>query len=269
MFVAERMDTIIVAAIRGAAAAGPYAAAQKLRSGLQSLTYPLFGLLIPMAAELLAAGRREELVRRLVLATRVAIQVSLPVAAALALFASDVVDVWLGPSAPGSTADLVLVLMLVEVITISWTPSHEILIGVGRVRLMGLFGIVDGAANVALSIALISAYGAIGAALGTLVTSSLFGLVKVPLAMRATGCPTVTLVRDGLVPAVAASAAPLSIMIAAHLLLDQGATRFMLGTGVGIGLTVVIGLRQLGVRRLGDLWGIVAQLRPSPPMVVE
>jgi O-antigen/teichoic acid export membrane protein len=269
MFVAERMDTIIIAAIRGAAAAAPYAAAQKLRSGLQSLTYPFFGLLLPMAAELLAAGRRDEVARRLVLATRVAVQVSLPVASALALFSPDVVDLWLGPTAPASTADIVLVLMIVELLAITATPSHEILIGTGGVRLMGVFGVVDGAANIALSIALISTYGAIGAALGTLITSALFGLLKVPLAMRATACPAGRLLRDGLAPALAASAAPLGIMTAAFVLLDQGPARFLLGTGLGVGVAALIGLRQAGIRRPGDLRAVAGNPPPGPAGVLE
>lgn len=267
MFVAERMDTIFIAAIRGAAAAGPYAAAQKLRSGVQSLTYPLFGLLLPMAAEMRAAGREGELARRFVLATRVALQVSVPVAAALALFATDVVSVWLGPGAPAWTAEVIVVLMLVEVLAIAATPAHEILIGVGRVRRLGLFGLLDGAANVVLSILLISRYGAVGAALGTLFTSSLIGLVRIPWAATATGCTAGRLLRDGLAPAVGASVAPVGLMIGIFFALDEGPERLLLGGALGIGLAAAIGLRQAGLSRFGELRELFGRLRAPAPVV--
>ena len=105
-FAAERMDTIVIAALRGAAAAGPYAAAQKLRSGLQSLTLPLFALLLPMVswscrraggARRSPRARARDARRRAGLLARRS--------AALALFADHLVGAWLGSGAPASTAD--------------------------------------------------------------------------------------------------------------------------------------------------------------------
>ena len=40
-FVGQRMDTVVIAAVRGAVQAAPYAAAVRLQSGLQSFTLPL------------------------------------------------------------------------------------------------------------------------------------------------------------------------------------------------------------------------------------
>jgi O-antigen/teichoic acid export membrane protein len=265
-FVAERMDTIVIAALRGAAATGPYAAAQKLRSGLQSLTLPLFALLLPMVSELQASGRREEIARRLVLATRVAVQVSLPVAAALALFSHDVVATWLGSGAPDSTATIVAVLMLVELLAVSATPAQLVLIGVGRVRFVGLFGLADGAANVTLSIVLVSSYGAVGAAWGTLLTSSLLGLVMIPVAARTVGCTRRRMLVHGLAPALVASAPAIAAMIAARLLLDEGAARLAIGAGAGLAIAAAIALRQIGpadLRRLGSSLRLTPGLAPK------
>ena len=263
-FVAERMDTVVVAAVRSAAAAGPYAAAQKLRSGLQSLTLPVLGLLLPMVSELDAAGRREEVARRLALATRVALQVSLPVAAALALFAPDFIAIWLGSSAPASTADIVAVLMAVEVLALLSTPSHYVLVGLGRVRAIGILGLVDAPLNLTLSIVLVSEYGAIGAAWATLVTSSLLGVaVKLPLAARATGCTRAQLLSGALRPALAASLAAVAAMVAIRLALDEGFVRLVLGMAAGIGIAAAIALRQIGPRGLRQI--AVALRSPGEP----
>lgn len=266
-FVAERMDTVVVAAVSGAAAAGPYAAAQKLRSGLQSLTLPLLGLLLPMVSELDAAGRRDEVARRLALATRVALQVSLPVAAALALFAPDFIGVWLGSSAPDSTADIVAVLMAVEVLALLSTPAHYVLVGLGRVRAIGVLGLVDAPLNLTLSIVLVSEYGAIGAAWATLLTSSLLGVaVKIPLAVREAGCTRAQMLGGALRPALAATLPALAAMVAIRLALDEGIVRLALGLAAGLGISAAMALRQIGPRGLREIAGA---LRAPPQPAIE
>ncbi|MFP5362108.1 MAG: lipopolysaccharide biosynthesis protein [Thermoleophilia bacterium] len=261
-FVAERMDTVVVAAVRGAAAAGPYAAAQKLRSGLQSLTLPILGLLLPMVSELDAAGRRDEVARRLVLATRVALQATLPVAAALALFAADFIGVWLGSSAPASTASIVAVLMAVEVLALLSTPSHYVLVGLGRVRVIGILGLVDAPLNLTLSIILVSEHGAIGAAWATLLTSSLLGVVvKVPLAARASGATRRRVAGGALTPALVASLPALAAMVAIRLALDEGLVRLALGVTAGVGIAAAVAIWQIGPGRLREVAGALR----SPP----
>src|SRR5919201_1519561 len=55
-FIGQRMDTLVIAAIRNAAAAGPYAAVLKLQTGVQSLTLPFVYLLMPMTSDLWGRG---------------------------------------------------------------------------------------------------------------------------------------------------------------------------------------------------------------------
>ena len=128
------MDTIVIAAIRSAATAAPFAAANKLTSGLQSLTFPFVVQLMPMVSDLHARGRDAEIVRRFTIATRIALQLTLPFAIAFSLFATDIVDVWLGSGAPDVTATIIVVLMGVQVVTLSAFPAEKVLVGVGRVR---------------------------------------------------------------------------------------------------------------------------------------
>ena len=75
--------------MRGAVAAAPYAAAVRLQSGLQSFTLPLIDLLLPMVADLRTRGFHDEVRRRFSLATRVALQITLPLAFGIAVFAHD------------------------------------------------------------------------------------------------------------------------------------------------------------------------------------
>ena len=91
--------------------------------------------------------------------------------------------------------------MAAQILTMSGFPAEKVLVGIGRPKVVALLAVVEGLSNISISIVLVSAYGAIGAALGTLVTSGVLAPVKLPLACRATGLGIGPLLRGGvLVP---------------------------------------------------------------------
>jgi O-antigen/teichoic acid export membrane protein len=252
VFIGQRMDVMIIAAMRGAAAAAPFAAALKLQSGVQTLTLPFVRLLMPMTSELWARGERDEVVRRTTLATRVALQITLPVALAFALFSHDIVRLWLGASAPGVTATIIVVLMAVQVSTLTAAPAETVLIAVGRVRWVGLIGLFEGAANVALTIVLVRGHGAVGAAAATLLTSAMLAPVKYPLVCRSIGTPTWRFVRDSLGTAALASLPAVTVMIAVRATLPSGPLRLVIGLGAGVAAAVAVGAAQVGLGRIAE-----------------
>ena len=145
-------------------------------------------LMLPMVSELEARDQRQLIVDRMALATRMSLQATLPVALAIAFFSSDIVDLWLGSGAPNVTGAIMAVLAL-QTLMICGVPSQKVLIGIGRARAVGLINTAEGILNLTISIILVSAYGAIGAAIGTLISSYLIGPANFPLACRATGYP--------------------------------------------------------------------------------
>jgi O-antigen/teichoic acid export membrane protein len=260
-FIGQRMDTVVIATIRSATAAAPYAAALKLQSGLQSLTLPFVVQLMPMTSDLWARGRRSEVVRRFTLATRVALQLTVPLAVGLALFATDVMDLWLGDSAPAVAARILVILAIVQMVVLAVSPAQMVLVGVGRVRAVGLFATLSGLSNLGLSIVLVSSYGAIGAALGTLFTTVLLSPVLLPLACRAVKHPTWEVVRDGIGLALLSSLPGVVAMVIIRVSLPAGAGRLALGLTAGIAICAAVGMRQVGV---GRLRGVISGLRKSP-----
>lgn len=254
VFIGQRMDTLVIAAIRGAAAAAPYAAAVKLQTALQSLTLPITNMLMPMVSDLWSSGRRDEVRRRFALATRVVVQVTLPVAAALALFATDAVTLWLGGGAPAVTAQIVVLLMVVQTITLTAVPAEMTLLGLGRARVVGSLAVVEGVSNLAISVALVSAHGAIGAAEGTLLTSAALSPIRLPLVCRALGVPLGRTLATTVVPALVRSLPGLAAMVAVAVLMAPGPARLVAGSAAGLGLCLAVGVAELGgPRRLAGL----------------
>ena len=249
VFIGQRMDTLVIAAVRSAATAAPFAAAIRLAGALQSLTFPFVTLLMPMTSDLHARGRHDEVISRFTIATRIAFQLTFPTAVAFSLFATDITEVWLGPDAPEVTAAIIAVLMAAQILTMSAFPAEKVLVGIGRVRVVALLAVVEGCSNIAISIVLVSAYGAIGAALGTLFTSGLLAPLKFPLACRATGTSTLLFLRNALVPGLVGSLPAVSAMLGVWALLPSGALRLAVGLALGLGVGIATAVLQIGPRR--------------------
>jgi O-antigen/teichoic acid export membrane protein len=258
IFAGHRFQPVVIAAVRSASTAAPFAAAVKLQTAVQSAVYPFVELLIPMVSELEGSGRRPVVMERLVLATRAALQITLPLATGLALFATDAIRLWLGPKAPDVTVDIVVVLMLVQIVTLTCTPAIGVLIGLGRVRLTAGVAAFEGMANLVLTIVLVSKHGAIGAAVPMLLTSVVIAPWMPWFASRTAGSSPVRLLREGLWPAIAASLPALAAMAAVYFALDPSTFRLCLGMALGIGLSGGVALRQVGPAQLRS---IVDELR--------
>ena len=244
IFVGQRMDVVVIAAVRDAATAAPYAAALKLQSGIQSLTLPLIDMLMPMLSGLWAGGRREEAARRLTLATRATLQVTLPLAAGIALFAPEIVRLWLGEDAPEATAGIIVCLMVVQSLTLAPFPSEKALIAVGRVRAIGALALVEGLGNISLSILFTYLYGAIGPALGTLLTSGLLAPIRFPLVCRAIGWPLGRFLRESVGAALLSSLPALIVLALLWLVLPGETLRALGGPLAGALLAALVAARQ-------------------------
>lgn len=252
VFIGQRMDTIVIAAVRNAATAAPFAAAIRLAGGIQSLTFPFITLLMPMTSDLHARGEHQEVIKRFTIATRIAFQLTFPTAIAFSLFSTDIVDVWLGPEAPHVTAAIISTLMVVQILTMSAYPAEKVLVGIGRVRVVAILAVLEGVANVGISIALVSAYGAIGAAIGTLVTSGVLAPIKFPLACHATGASTARFLRASILPATIGSLPAIGVMLGVWALLPSGGVRLALGLLLGLATGVAVAAAQIGPRRTLD-----------------
>jgi O-antigen/teichoic acid export membrane protein len=266
IFAGQRIQPVVIAAVRNATTAAPFAAAVKLQTGMQSAVYPFVDLLVPMVSDLEGRGRRGEIARRLSLSTRAALQIALPLGVGIALFSADVVDVWLGDGAPEVTADIIVVLMAVQVVSLTAIPSTKVLIGLGRVRLIAALAALEGVCNLVLAVILVSAHGAIGAAIPILITTVAVGPAMLPLACRAAGASTREIVQRGLAPAIASSVPGLVGMLLVHALMPESAARLTVGLGVGLGLSAAVAVRQVGTARLRS---VAAELRLRRPAPVE
>ena len=261
LLVGQRLDTTVIAAIRGSVAAAPYAAAVKVQSAVQSLVLPFAELLMPMLSELWGRDERAEVVRRFIAGTALVLQVVVPVSVAIALLSSDLTDLWLGSDASHVTSEVMALLVISQIFWLAAIPADRALIATGRVRAAGVLAVCEGLGNLGLSIVLVSAYGAVGAAISTLVVSALLTPVRIPLACSAIGVGTSTILVRGIVRPVLTAIPAIAVMVGLSALLQPGPGR--IGAVIVAGAVIHAGvvIAQVGPRRAREL---VKEARSRP-----
>jgi O-antigen/teichoic acid export membrane protein len=200
-----QFDQIIIGAFLGPIAVAAWAPAERIAAGIQRLTNQLNGVLFPLIVDSDATRQHQRLQQILVQGTRFSLAAVLPVAAAVFVLADPLMRVWLGSKADDvAVAVPVLQILAVAVaFRVGNATATTVLKGTGRHRMLAGVNLATGAVNVAMSAALISRFGLVGVAYGTLVPIATAAAVFLfPAACRHVGVPAVQVLARGVVPAV-------------------------------------------------------------------
>lgn len=124
-------------------------------------------------------------VRAIVLhGTRLSLYLVLPIQIGLFMFGSPFLSLWLGPEYAAASFATLSILNLTLPLTIAQSVASRVLYGMGRIRLFARVALLEGAANLALSIALVGPYGIEGVAWGTAIPHAAFCLFVIGLVLR-------------------------------------------------------------------------------------
>lgn len=159
-------DAVVIGAFISATAVTYFAIASKLVEYSASLVTSLAQIFTPMASQCDAAGDQEGLRRVFVAGNRACAFVIFPLCAILITLGRPIIEAWVGGKY--SSSYLILVVLIVpKTLLLAQAASMRILLGLGRQRLLALVVLLDGVANLVLSIVLLRYWGILGVALGT------------------------------------------------------------------------------------------------------
>jgi O-antigen/teichoic acid export membrane protein len=173
-------DSLVIGVFLGAAAITPYAIAGTLVNYARNVVSLVTDTLSPAAARLDAQQDLEALRRLLILGTRLALFVTLPLCLGLLFLGRHFITLWMG-SAYADSAVLLMVLVIPQFGSMSQYTSALVLAGMGKHRPFAYFALAEGAANLALSIILVQHLGLIGVAWGTVIPHLICTSIIVPL----------------------------------------------------------------------------------------
>jgi O-antigen/teichoic acid export membrane protein len=152
---------------------------------------------VPMASHSEATGNLDRVRKIYIAGNRVCAFLILPIAAILIVFGKHIIRMWVGARYVPDSYPVLVVLMIPYAIMMSQAASGRILFGLGKHQTWATITVIEGIANLILSIALVPQFGIVGDALGTAIPLSVTYLVFLPRHLRKQiGVPIGTFLRE-------------------------------------------------------------------------
>ena len=173
-------DSLVIGVFLGASAITPYAIAASLINYGRNIVSLVTDTLAPSAAQMDARADLAGLQRLLLVGTRIALMVTLPLCIGFLFLGRQFITLWMGADY-ASSAVFLIVLTIPQFFSMPQYVSALVLAGMARHRAFAYFALAEGVANLVLSIILIQKIGLIGVAWGTVITNLVCTTVVIPL----------------------------------------------------------------------------------------
>lgn len=164
-------DNLVVGAFVSASAVTYYAIANSLCRYATQIVGSVGSTFVPAASTYEASGNLDAVRRLYIQGTRATLLLSLPVLVTFLVRGKEFIRLWMGPQYAHRSGDILIILAIPLLFAYANRAAGSIAFGIEKHKLTALTAIVEGVANLVLSIALVHWYGIYGVALGTLIPS--------------------------------------------------------------------------------------------------
>lgn len=200
-----QLDQLVIGAFLGSSAVAVWAPAERIITGTQRLTNQLNGVLFPVIVDSDASQQKRRLQQILLEGTRLSLVMVVPITAALVLLADPLIHAWLGPQAPAMAGAIpvIQILAVAVAIRVGNATGTTVLKGAGEHRMLAFVNLGTGLANVVLSVLLITRFGLVGVAVGTLIPIACTAVfILFPASCRRVGLPLSHALTHAVLPAL-------------------------------------------------------------------
>lgn len=242
-------DAAIIGVFLSASAITFFSIGSKLVDYATELVDGMAEIFLPMSSHFDAVGDLDRLRQVFVLGNRVCGLVMFPICAGLIVLGSSLIEVWVGPKYLSSYWILLLLLVPRSLLR-AQAASIRVLFGMARHRTLAFVFVIEGAANLALSILLIRPWGIVGDAVGTAIPLLCTSLLFLPVHL----CRTLTIslrtfLRQAyLLPLTLCAPMVGALLLLQHLFRPHNYTQLLVQVLAG-GLVYGIGLVSVFVTR--------------------
>lgn len=241
------LDNLVVGAYLGTAAVAVYAVAVRLSEYQRRLCDQFSSMLFPVIVRLDAQKNAAALRAALVNGARVSMLLAAGVTTCLIGFARPLLIHWMGEGFEGSVMPF-YVLAIVGILIVSHASQASVLMATGRHRVVACVWIVEGIANLVLSLLLVKPLGPVGVALGTLVPMAIGHIcIFTPLACRRVGLSIREFLWTTAVPAAVSIIPAAIVCVALRLLAPPATTRAVVAEGMVAALTFAVACLAVGL----------------------
>lgn len=173
-------DTLVVGMFLGAASVTYYAIAGSLMNTGRNFVSLLTDTLMPSATRMDARQDTAGLQQLLILGTRMALLVALPLCCGFIFLGKQFLTLWMGREFAVS-GTILGILTIPQISSMSQYVSANILTAMAKHRILAYLTIAEGAANLILSVILVRRFGLLGVAFGTVIPHLLTTAVILPI----------------------------------------------------------------------------------------
>jgi O-antigen/teichoic acid export membrane protein len=162
-----KTDALVIGKFLGAAAITYFYAGSRLVDYAGEVVSSLAQIFVPMSSQSDAAGNMDRLRKIFVAGNRACAFTTLPITAVFIILGKSIIEVWLGKKYVEQGYPVLLALIIPYTLMLAQSASTRILFGMGKHGKLAVVTLIEGAANLVLSILLVRPFGIIGDAMGT------------------------------------------------------------------------------------------------------
>jgi O-antigen/teichoic acid export membrane protein len=162
-----RSDSIIIGAFLSSAAITYFNVGARIVDYAGEVVENLAQVFVPMSSQADALGETDRLRKIFVAGNRFCALIIFPICAVLVVLGRSVIETWVGVRYVEKSYPVLLILLLSTSLMLAQAASPRVLFGMSKHRTWAIATLVEGIANIALSIALVRPFGIIGDAIGT------------------------------------------------------------------------------------------------------
>ena len=162
-----KTDAVVIGTFLSSAAITYFYAGSRLVDYAGEVVSSLAQIFVPMSSQSDAAGNIDRLRKIFVAGNRACAFTTLPITAVFIILGKSIIELWVGKKYVALGYPVLMTLIIPYTVMLMQSASGRVLFGMSRHGKFAIATLIEGAANVLLSILLVRPYGVIGDALGT------------------------------------------------------------------------------------------------------
>jgi O-antigen/teichoic acid export membrane protein len=179
-----RTDELVLGAMMSTVAVTWFNIGARIVDYAQEFVSSLAQVFVPMSSQSEATGNLERVRKIYIAGNRACAFLILPITAILILFGKHIIRVWVGERYVSHSYPVLVVMIIPFAFMLSQAASTRILFGLGKHQTLASITVIEGIANLVLSVALVRPLGIVGDALGTAIPLTFTCLVFLPRHMK-------------------------------------------------------------------------------------
>jgi len=162
-----KSDEVVIGTMMSAAAITYFSIGNRIVDYAGQVVTTLAQVFVPMSSQSEAKGDLNRLRKIFVVGNRVCAFIIFPICATLLILGKSIIQVWMGKKYVAASYPVLAIMICVCTLWWSQSASGRVLFGISKHGTWAKITLIEGIANLILSIALIPHYGIVGDALGT------------------------------------------------------------------------------------------------------